>query len=119
MIGLSQYHSEIIAEDGFTLPLTVIEAKNEHVKGVITYFHGGGLICGSPDDLPQSYIDLLTQDFHLVLVSYRLAPESNMDTIISDAILQYDAIKKCYPSLPWKQLAGSSPSLTRWSIRWG
>lgn len=100
MIGLSQYHSKIMTEDGFTLPFTVIEAKNKHAKGVITYFHGGGLIFGSPDDLSQNYIDLLTQDFHLVLASYRLAPESNINTIISDALLQYDAIKQRYPSIP-------------------
>ena len=100
MIGLSQYHSKIMTEDGFTLPFTVIEAQNKHAKGVITYFHGGGLIFGSPDDLSQNYIDLLTQDFHLVLASYRLAPESNINTIISDALLQYDAIKQRYPSIP-------------------
>ncbi|MDG0857728.1 alpha/beta hydrolase [Staphylococcus equorum] len=100
MIRLSQYHSEMITEDGFTLPFTVIEAKNNNPKGIIIYFHGGGLIFGDAYDLAQPYIDVLSQDFHLVLASYRLAPESKINIIISDVLLQYDAIKQRYPSLP-------------------
>lgn len=86
--------------DGFTLPYTIIEAKNPSAKGVILYFHGGGLIFGQSNDLPQDYIDILTENYHLVLVSYRLAPESNIDVIINDALTQYDTIQQLYPTFP-------------------
>lgn len=100
MISLSQYHSEMITEDGFTLPFTVIEAKTNSPKGIIIYFHGGGLIFGDAHDLAQPYIDVLSQNFHLVLASYRLAPESKINVIIRDVLLQYDTIKQRYSSLP-------------------
>ena len=97
---MTQNHSMCITNDGFQLPNTVIESKNEHPQGVIIYFHGGGLIFGQRDDLPQAYIDILTESYHLVLVSYRLAPESPIDTIISDALAQYDEISALYEALP-------------------
>ena len=34
------------------------------------------------------------------MVSYRLAPESHIDTIIEDALSNYDHLKSLYPSLP-------------------
>ncbi|SUM31380.1 esterase/lipase-protein [Staphylococcus gallinarum] len=50
--------------------------------------------------LEQAYIDILTENYHLILVSYRLAPESNLATIISDALLNFDHIQATYPELP-------------------
>lgn len=48
--------------------------KNE----TIIYFHGGGLIWGDRDDLPQAYIDLfLKAGYHLLTVDYPLAPENS------------------------------------------
>ena len=66
---MTQNHSMCLSNDGFQLPYTVIESKNEHPQGFIIYFHGGGLIFGQRDDLPQAYIDILTESYHLVLVS--------------------------------------------------
>src|SRR5699024_5830736 len=73
--------------------------KNQNPKGIIIYFHGGGLIFGQPNDLPQDYIDILSESYHLIMVSYRLAPESHIDTIIEDARSNYDHLKSLYPSL--------------------
>src|SRR5699024_8039745 len=86
--------------DGFPLPYSIIAAKNQSPKGVIMYFHGGGLIFGQPNDLPQAYIDILSESYYLIMVSYRLAPESHIDTIIEDALSNYDHLKSLYPSLP-------------------
>ena len=84
----------------FSLPYTTITAKQDDVKGVIVYYHGGGLIFGQPNDLEQAYIDILTENYHLILVSYRLAPESNLETIIGDALLNFDHVQATYPELP-------------------
>ncbi|MDU7037115.1 MAG: alpha/beta hydrolase, partial [Staphylococcus simulans] len=49
---------------------------SQQPKGIIIYYHGGGLIAGSPHDLSDEAIQILTQHFHLVEAPYRLAPES-------------------------------------------
>lgn len=51
---------------------------------VLIYFHGGGLIFGQRDDLPQAYIDVITQYYHLLTVDYRLLPEADFQDILAD-----------------------------------
>ena len=94
------YHQHITTNDNFELPITIIEATGAQAKGVVVYYHGGGLIFGQPNDLPQAYQDLITTDYHLVMVSYRLAPESTIDTIIADALTGLDFVAQHYPELP-------------------
>lgn len=97
---MTQAEATCQSSDGFQLPYTIIKTKSKNPKGVIIYFHGGGLIFGQPNDLPQDYIEILTESYHVALVSYRLAPESNINTIIEDALSNYDHFKSLYPSLP-------------------
>ncbi|MBA1353053.1 MULTISPECIES: alpha/beta hydrolase [Staphylococcus] len=97
---MTQQKATCLSKDGFPLPYSMIKAKNQNPKGIIIYFHGGGLIFGQPNDLPQDYIDILSESYHLIMVSYRLAPESHIDTIIEDALSNYDHLKSLYPSLP-------------------
>jgi acetyl esterase/lipase len=59
---LTQQTSSCLTTDGFSLPYTTITAKQDDVKGVIVYYHGGGLIFGQPNDLEQAYIDILTEN---------------------------------------------------------
>ncbi|MCG7337968.1 alpha/beta hydrolase [Staphylococcus sp. ACRSN] len=92
--------AQLTTTDGFSLPYTVISAKKENAKGVIVYYHGGGLIFGQPDDLAPEYINLLTNDYHLVLASYRLAPESTLDIIKDDAFATFDYVEQLYSELP-------------------
>lgn len=73
---------------------------SQQPKGIIIYYHGGGLIAGSPRDLSDEAIQILTQHFHLVEAPYRLAPESNIGTILNDAFLVFDNINKIYTDLP-------------------
>ncbi|GEP84830.1 esterase/lipase-protein [Staphylococcus piscifermentans] len=89
----------IKTKDDFILKTHVIPAA-EKPKGVIVYYHGGGLISGSPTDLNENVIKVLTQSFHLVLAPYRLAPESDFETIISDAFAVFDEIAELYSDLP-------------------
>ena len=52
-------------------------------QATLLYFHGGGLIFGQREDLPESYLELLTSAGYGVLsFDYLLAPESKLDTII-------------------------------------
>lgn len=90
---------QITTPDQFQLKQLTTPAKNK-AKGIILYFHGGGLIFGQPDDLPKSYIDILTEDYIFISADYRLAPESKIDTIIQDALTQFDAVKANYPDMP-------------------
>lgn len=51
-------------------------------KGTILYYHGGGLIYGSRDDLPRPYVETITRrGYHLLCLDYLLAPESPLDRI--------------------------------------
>lgn len=89
----------IKTKDNYILKTHLIQAVKEP-KGVIVYYHGGGLISGSPTDLNENIINILTQSFHLVLAPYRLAPESDFETIISDAFAVFDEIAELYSNLP-------------------
>lgn len=51
-------------------------------KPAIIYFHGGGLIFGHRDDLPESYIHSFTQSgYPFISIDYVLAPEAKLDQI--------------------------------------
>lgn len=48
------------------------------------YLHGGGLIFGQRDDLPEEYLNLLVnQGYSILCLDYLLAPESNIDQILT------------------------------------
>ena len=52
-------------------------------KAVILYFHGGGLVYGSREDLPDFHIETLTNaGFTIISFDYPLAPESKIDNTI-------------------------------------
>lgn len=55
-------------------------------QATLLYFHGGGLIFGQRDDLPETYLTLLTQaGYGILAIDYLLAPESRLDLIIDYA----------------------------------
>lgn len=61
----------------------------------IIYFHGGGLIWGLRNDLPETYRNLfLEAGYHFFAVDYRLAPETKLPAIyedVQDAISWFEA----------------------------
>ncbi|MGX7023303.1 alpha/beta hydrolase family protein [Vagococcus hydrophili] len=68
------------------LPLkaTLHTPTNESKKGLILYFHGGGLIFGNRNDLPMPYIKELTQaGYSLLALDYPLVPEVKLDVIMT------------------------------------
>lgn len=57
--------------------------NQSHIKATILYFHGGGLVFGDRDDLPEKYIELLTaKGIAILAVDYPLAPETKMSDIL-------------------------------------
>lgn len=80
--------------ESVTIPINVIDGQqlygtfyrpnnNEAYKGTILYFHGGGMIFGYREDLPQPYISLLTENgYGLLALDYLLAPESKLPAIM-------------------------------------
>ena len=56
--------------------------KNRKDKSII-YIHGGGLLYGSRNDLPEKYIDLfLKSGYNLITLDYPLAPEAKLAEIL-------------------------------------
>lgn len=53
-------------------------------QATILYLHGGGLIFGHRDDLPEAYIQKFTQAGHLFIsVDYLLSPETKLDKTLA------------------------------------
>ena len=51
-------------------------------RAAILYFHGGGLLYGTRQDLPPEYIRAITgRGYHLICADYLLAPESSLGDI--------------------------------------
>lgn len=60
------------------------ESKMSNLMAI--YFHGGGLIYGSKNDLPKFLLNiLLEKDISLISADYFLAPNSSIEDIIEDA----------------------------------
>ncbi|HDY9538602.1 alpha/beta hydrolase [Staphylococcus argenteus] len=97
---MTEIKDKVTTIDAFTLPYTIIKAKKQPTKGAIVYIHGGGLMFGNANDLSQQYIDILTEQYDLVQLSYRLSPEVSLDCIIDDIFTSFDDIKLLYPNTP-------------------
>lgn len=63
---------------------TFYQAHNNRKNISILYLHGGGLVYGHKDDLPEEYIQLfLGSGYDLIMLDYLLAPESPLEEIIT------------------------------------
>ena len=75
------------SKDDIKLNMTLYKSKKDRKNVTILYFHGGGLLYGVRDDLPKVYVDnFLEAGYDLLLLDYPLAPESNIDTILSSSL---------------------------------
>ena len=65
---------------------TVYQNTADSPRAVLFYFHGGGLLYGIKDDLPDEHIRLLT-DAGLMIIAcdYPLAPAVGIEEILADA----------------------------------
>ncbi|MBP2634556.1 MAG: hypothetical protein H6Q72_463 [Firmicutes bacterium] len=76
----------LITEESIKLYANLHRAKNNRKNVTIIYFHGGGLLYGVRDDLPELYIKkFLHSGYDFLALDYPLAPESNLDQILKSA----------------------------------
>ncbi|MGN1142221.1 MAG: alpha/beta hydrolase [Oliverpabstia sp.] len=66
--------------------VTIYDDPSIPLKADILYFHGGGLLYGQREDLPQLHIDTFTQaGFRIIAFDYPLAPSAKLNLILEDA----------------------------------
>ncbi len=66
---------------------TIYTDSDAKTKAVLLYFHGGGLLCGSREDLPELHLKTFTRaGYAIIAFDYPLAPAAKMDTILPDVI---------------------------------
>lgn len=83
-------------------------------KALLVYIHGGGLLYGTPEDLPKMHVEKFTSSGYAILaIDYPLAPQAKIDAILEDIV---DSINKSFKaadladSLPlfvWGRSAGA------------
>lgn len=67
--------------------VTVYTDKSLEQKAVLLYFHGGGLVFGNRNDLPESHIKAFCYaGFTIIAFDYPLAPAVKLDKILADCI---------------------------------
>lgn len=75
-----------MTEENINLNMNLHRAKSNRKDITILYFHGGGLLYGVRDDLPEIYINkFLNAGYDFLAVDYPLAPESKLDIILKSA----------------------------------
>lgn len=79
----------------------VVHLANNCQKGkTLLYIHGGGMVLGDKNDLPQTYIDMLTTSgYNLIAFDYPLAPEVNLLQIRDALFSGVDWFLKSHQSL--------------------
>ncbi|MDT2814283.1 alpha/beta hydrolase [Vagococcus carniphilus] len=57
--------------------------ETSSTKPLIVYFHGGGLIYGNRDDLPQEHLEIfLDNGYSVITLDYPLIPEVKIDVVL-------------------------------------
>ena len=74
---------QILTTDGLTLSVTIhIPLPDRNRQCAVLYFHGGGLLYGQRDDLPEVYVKMfLEAGYTLYCFDYPLAPETCLSGI--------------------------------------
>lgn len=96
--------------------VTVYYDDQVTLKASILYFHGGGLLCGSREDLPELHINTITQAGYAILsYDYPLAPAATLEVIhkdVCDSVNNYLANASTYvgsqlPYFLWGRSSGA------------
>ena len=98
---------EFVTENGIELQVDVYRGADSHRRAdgaeqqaSVLYFHGGGLLCGTRDDLPSQYLETFTaQGYNVYCFDYPLAPECAIGQI-------HEAAVSC---LKWYLAQGGGP----------
>lgn len=91
-----------VFEEPFVKKATVYRDPDVQAKAVILYFHGGGLLYGNREDLPDLHLQMMIQaGFQIVAFDYPLAPASDLPEIKADVLSSIED----YIDAPAKYLA--------------
>lgn len=91
-------------------------SKHVKPKAVLLYFHGGGLLYGDRNDLPNSHIEKFCQNHYAIIAfNYKLAPKYKLPEIISDVVSsinwyignRHEFFKADIPYFLWGRSAGA------------
>jgi acetyl esterase len=75
-----------VTKENIELKMSLYRAKNNKKNITVIYFHGGGLLYGVRDDLPEIYINkFLSSGYDFLAMDYPLAPESKLETILKSS----------------------------------
>ena len=92
--------------EGIELEADVYGGDSKASRPVLLWLHGGALIVGNRSRVPPDLLALCQQDdFVLVSVDYRLAPEAGLDAVLSDVTDAVAWIRERGP-----ELFGADPS---------
>ena len=71
----------------FTKKATVYHEDSVSPKAVLLYFHGGGLLYGNREDLPEKHLRTFTEKgYVLAAMDYPLAPAVTLPGILEDVL---------------------------------
>lgn len=77
----------LISEEQYTKNATIYEDTELRPKANILYFHGGGLLYGRRQDLPELHLNTLTREgFRIIAFDYPLAPAAGLELIVDDVV---------------------------------
>lgn len=78
----------------------VYRQNGEHARPVLVWIHGGALIVGSRSAVPSQLLDLCRKNnYILVSIDYRLAPEVKLPAIADDVVDAIGWVRKEGPKL--------------------
>lgn len=93
---------------------TIYKSKKNIAKGNVFYFHGGGLLFGTKEDLPSYHIDRITESgYNIYSFNYPLAPETKLPEIMDFIVKEINTFQKKtkLPYFLWGRSAGAYLSL--------
>ena len=83
MENITYKNFEYYEYNSLKLCASIYKAVNNKKNKSIIYIHGGGLLYGSRNDLPEKYINLfLESGYNLITLDYPLAPEAKLTDIL-------------------------------------
>lgn len=75
-----------VTKENIKLDMNFYRAKDNRKNITILYFHGGGMLYGVRDDLPELYINkFLNAGYDFLALDYPLAPETKLEMILKSA----------------------------------
>lgn len=97
-----------VANELYEKKATVYYEPSVPVRACILYFHGGGLLYGSREDLPMLHIQTLTSSGYAVFAfDYPLAPAAKLDMILKDVCTSINSYSRKLPYFLWGRSAGA------------